>query len=300
MLPIIYQPFDITNKLHWRDRGSIIDFIKTIEGKNKIMDFGPGDGWPSLMIAPHVKQIIGVDASPERIRVCNYNAYRLGIKNVQYIQVAAGSPLPFDDNTFDGIVAASSIEQTPDPRATLGEMYRILKPKCCLKFSYESLHRYEGGQERELWAYRIDDLTSRLDLYDRDIVNESAHMYGLIIKTSLSKLFDLLNCSDDLHFDSLTEEKMVKLQPNVREVRFCSLKHPSARTWINWLAGIGFERIYYTPSGADYAEELFATMAGNFRPTSLQELDALLKTKIGNLSHLDASINSDPLITAEK
>ena len=51
--------------------------------------------------------------------VCTANACRLGIGNFRCVHVPAGQPLPFPDNTFDGVLAASVVEQTPDPRATL-------------------------------------------------------------------------------------------------------------------------------------------------------------------------------------
>ncbi len=39
-----------------------------------------------------------------------------------------GEPLPFEDASFDGVTAGSSIEQTPDAKATLAELCRVLKP----------------------------------------------------------------------------------------------------------------------------------------------------------------------------
>ena len=33
-----------------------------------------------------------------------------------------------EEKSFDGIMASSSIEQTPNPKATLKELFRVLKP----------------------------------------------------------------------------------------------------------------------------------------------------------------------------
>ena len=66
-LPIIYQPFDATKRSHWADRGAIWDFYHSV-GDGLLLDFGPGDGWPSLVLAPHVKEVIGVDASNRSYR----------------------------------------------------------------------------------------------------------------------------------------------------------------------------------------------------------------------------------------
>jgi len=63
-LPIIYKPFDGTEKSHWVDRGHLYDFLYSTKGMGKkLLDFGPGDGWPSLIIAPFAQEIVGLDSS---------------------------------------------------------------------------------------------------------------------------------------------------------------------------------------------------------------------------------------------
>lgn len=52
-LPLIYQPFDAAVRWHWSERGCLFDFLYTTNAEGKrVLDFGPGDGWPSLIIAP--------------------------------------------------------------------------------------------------------------------------------------------------------------------------------------------------------------------------------------------------------
>ncbi|HHT43438.1 MAG TPA: class I SAM-dependent methyltransferase [Firmicutes bacterium] len=70
-LPLIYQPFDCGAPGHWADRGALFDFLYTSQSEGKlVLDFGPGDGWPSLPMAPYVEQVVGVDASQRRAEVC--------------------------------------------------------------------------------------------------------------------------------------------------------------------------------------------------------------------------------------
>ena len=115
-----------------------------------MLDFGPGDGWPSLLVAPYVAEVMGVDGSAKRVAVCAANADRMGIRNASFIHNPPHAPLPFPDNYFDGVLAASSIEQTPDPQATLREIYRVLKPGGHLRMLYEGLGRYIS-HEQEVW-----------------------------------------------------------------------------------------------------------------------------------------------------
>ena len=58
----IYQPFDVGKRLHWRDEGHILDYLRATEAKDgRVLDFGPGDGWPSLGLARYASQVVGVD-----------------------------------------------------------------------------------------------------------------------------------------------------------------------------------------------------------------------------------------------
>lgn len=59
-LPIIYEPFDGSRKSHWCGQGALFDFYYSTGGK-RLLDFGPGDGWPSLIVAPYVEKVVGVD-----------------------------------------------------------------------------------------------------------------------------------------------------------------------------------------------------------------------------------------------
>jgi ubiquinone/menaquinone biosynthesis C-methylase UbiE len=179
-LPLIYQPFDASRKAHWRDRGAALDYLLSTGARGgQVLDFGPGDGWPSLIIAPQVAEVVGVDGSTRRVQVCTNNAARLGIGNATFRAVPPGQPLPFAAGSFDAAVAASSVEQTPDPYQTLTELYRVLRPGGRLRLSYEALSGYRGGGETDVWLLEIDPDTTRLILYDRQIEQEQVVQYGM-------------------------------------------------------------------------------------------------------------------------
>lgn len=100
VLPVIYQPFDANKRSHWGDRGLCLDYFFSTRG-GRLLDFGPGDGWPSLIIAPLVNEVIGVEGSLRRVDVCTENAKRLGISNTEFIYVPPGDPLSFPDNSCE-------------------------------------------------------------------------------------------------------------------------------------------------------------------------------------------------------
>jgi ubiquinone/menaquinone biosynthesis C-methylase UbiE len=80
--------------------------------------------------------------------------------------------LPFQNGSFDGITAASSIEQTPDPYATLCELYRVLRAGGKLRISYEALSRYRSKPERGAWLMDTAAGPYRLVLNERQMDQE--------------------------------------------------------------------------------------------------------------------------------
>ena len=278
-LPIIYQPFDVAKRMHWTDRGALFDFLCATEGWGKrILDFGPGDGWPSLIIAPFAGEVVGVEGSRRRRDVCRENAERLGIKNASFEYVEVGGPLPFEANTFGGAVAASSIEQTPDPRAALKEIHRVLKPGGRVRISYEDLARYGGGREYEADIERIENERTRVVFYDRHIDEEYAVMYGLVLSVSLEEALSIFSVtSGSLSFDAITVTQLEKARPVIAEARVCRLSHPSGKTLVRWLEKIGFSRVLPTHTGIRLAGRLFEKIPGGDHPRDLGGLVKLFR-----------------------
>lgn len=301
-LPIIYQPFDAANRMHWTDRGALFDFLWATRGWGKrILDFGPGDGWPSLIIAPFVGEVVGVEGSRRRYEVCRQNGERLGIRNASFEYTEVGGPLPFEANTFDGAVAASSIEQTPDPRAALGEIHRVLKPGGRVRISYEDLDRYRNGREQEVDIESVDDERTRLTLYDRHIADEYAVMYGFVLSMPLEKALAMFSATGgSLAFDSITVSRLEEARPFIVEARACRLTHPSGATLARWLEELGFTPVLPTHSGIRFAGRLFDDLSEKVRPDDLASLDDLLKPTVGVVVDMAAPVTSNPMITAVK
>ena len=83
-LPLIYREFDVARRGDWCDRGAMFDFLLGLRGEGKrLLDFGPGDGWPSLVVAPFAGEIVGVEGSRKRRLVCEENARRADEDNVR-------------------------------------------------------------------------------------------------------------------------------------------------------------------------------------------------------------------------
>lgn len=321
-LPLLYVPFDPARRGHWRDRGALFDFLASTGGAGRrLLDFGPGDGWPSLLLAPFAAEVVGIDASSRRVKVCRRNAERLGVHRARFVLATPGEPLPFDDQAFDGATAASSIEQSPDPRGTLRELHRVLRPGGRLRIRYEALARYGGGREREAWLWPIDPASCRLILYDRDIGAERVTQFGLTYAWPAHELRAVLADRDrttddgrdvedpdgrgapvgrDVSIASLTVEGLERARPALVEVRVCETRHPSGETLAAWLRQAGFEAIRPTHSGAEVAGMLYDACPADDRPADMDAVDAYVRPAVEVACRLSAPIAGDPMITAVK
>jgi SAM-dependent methyltransferase len=298
-LPLLYQPFDAMRVGHFQDRGCALDFSLSVGG-GRLLDVGPGDGWPSLIVAPWAQEVVGVDGSARRVQVCTENAARLGLANAHFVHVPPGQSLPFPVASFDGAMAASSLEQTPNPRETLREIYRVLVPGGKLRLSYEALGRYAGGQEREVGLLSDMDGTALL-LYERHLASEWALQQKLRLALSREEALALLGChGNDVAWDALRPEALSRLLPHLRE-GLCSItQHPSGHTWRRWMEEVGFRTIQGTHDGNLFARDLFARLAPAARPRDLAAVDDYLRPLVGAVIALPAPIHHDPWITATK
>jgi ubiquinone/menaquinone biosynthesis C-methylase UbiE len=136
-LPFVDVPYSANSESHWADAARIADYVAHAPaGAQRVLDIGPGDGWPALPIAaarPDLA-VIGVDASPLRAQVCTANARKLGLSNASFVTGDAAE-LPFADASFDLVTAASSLEEATTPDHALAECARVLRSGGVLRAS---------------------------------------------------------------------------------------------------------------------------------------------------------------------
>ncbi len=137
-LPWVHRPADPTQPFDWVDGALIGAFLAALGEPKRILDLGTGDGWPALPLARHVREVVALDPSPRRADVARDNARRLGLTNVEVV-CAPAEDLPFPDGSFDGVVAATAIEQCTDPERALREAFRVLAPGGRLAATFEDL-----------------------------------------------------------------------------------------------------------------------------------------------------------------
>jgi ubiquinone/menaquinone biosynthesis C-methylase UbiE len=120
----------------WRatSRGRIADQLEMellkrnlgdVSGK-QVLDVGCGDGELCLWLAEHGADVVGVDASKDMLNAAQSRFSNAGLA-VSLHQAEALS-LPFEDETFDLVVAVTILCFVKDARGEFAEINRVLKP----------------------------------------------------------------------------------------------------------------------------------------------------------------------------
>jgi SAM-dependent methyltransferase len=286
-LPVIYVPFDGAQRGHFVDRGQILDY-GVLCGPGRVLDFGPGDGWPSLLMAPMVEEVVGVDGSRRRVAVCTGNAERLGIGNARFVHVPPGEPLPFRDGTFDGVTAASSVEQTPDAKAALAELCRVLRSGGRLRMHYESLSYYAGGLEREM-KIGEDRGVAEILIFDRHLEEEYVEHCQVILDLPAEAVRAAL-----AERPNAMTKVLAGLKPHITDAVTWTTKHPSCRTLLKWLPEVGFCSAQATYDGGWFASRLFDALPETKRPREMAAVDEMLRPLVEVVVTMERSAIAAP------
>jgi ubiquinone/menaquinone biosynthesis C-methylase UbiE len=102
-----------------------------VSAGERVLDVGCGSGVVTRAIAERVAAtgtVVGSDSSPALLRVAREYAEAAGLGQVIEWQVADCRELPFEDESFDAVVAATVLAHVPGAERALAEMVRVTKP----------------------------------------------------------------------------------------------------------------------------------------------------------------------------
>ena len=173
-LPFVDVPYDPRREDHWADAARIADYLAHLahappehaRRAPRVLDVGPGDGWPSLPMAAERPdaEVLGVDPSPRRAQTCRANAARLGLANARFVTADAAA-LPLADGSVDLVTAASSLEEASAPEAVFAELRRVLRPGGALRASYQNWRLPAPEVESVLLWDGVDAAAQPIRLY---------------------------------------------------------------------------------------------------------------------------------------
>jgi ubiquinone/menaquinone biosynthesis C-methylase UbiE len=129
--------------------------IGAAEGRVLEIGIGPGLNFP--LYGPTVTSVIGLEPSPELLRMARARASSATVPIT--LLEASAEVIPLDTDSVDTVVTTWTLCTIPDAPRALTEMRRVLKPGGALLF-IEHGRAPERGVAR--WQDRLDPLWSRI------------------------------------------------------------------------------------------------------------------------------------------
>ena len=155
-----YQHQVLPRLLHFAMRQPpLLPFRERVIGgaRGRVLEIAIGSGLNLPLYGPAVDTVIGLEPSPELLRMARDRAATARVP-VELLEASAEA-VPLDTASIDTVVMTWTLCTIPDPHSALAELRRVLKPGGALLF-------VEHGRAPELgvarWQDRLDPLWRRI------------------------------------------------------------------------------------------------------------------------------------------
>jgi SAM-dependent methyltransferase len=104
--------------------------LASLKEGERVLDLGSGGGLDCFLARKKVGEtgyVIGVDMTPEMVRLARKNAQESGVTNVEF-RLGEIEHLPVEDSSMDVIISNCVINLSPDKKQVFKEAFRVLKP----------------------------------------------------------------------------------------------------------------------------------------------------------------------------
>jgi SAM-dependent methyltransferase len=91
------------------------------------LDLGTGAGHAAMALAPHVRQVVGLDITPAMLAEAARAATARGLRNTEWVAANMES-LPWPDASFSIVLTRFVLHHVRHPAVALREAARVLKP----------------------------------------------------------------------------------------------------------------------------------------------------------------------------
>ena len=137
----------------------LLPFRRRVAGSagGRVLEIGIGSGLNLPLYGAGVRAVIGLEPSPELLRMARRRAG--GVRVPVELLEGSAETLPLDDGSVDTVVTTWTLCTIADAPRALAEMRRVLKPDGAMLF-VEHGRAPEPGVAR--WQDRLDPLWSRI------------------------------------------------------------------------------------------------------------------------------------------
>lgn len=114
----------------WRERDRDILKLSAPSPEQTVLDLGSARGDVCFLLAPRVREAIGIDASPRAVELADTERRRRGLTNVRFVQGDVATLEPIAGGSVDLAGAFDLLEHVDDEtvRQMLRALRRVLRP----------------------------------------------------------------------------------------------------------------------------------------------------------------------------
>ena len=176
------EPYGYSNLIHGYEAS----------GSKRILDIGCGNGYVLSRYARHGAEVHGVDLTAKAVHLSQRRFELAGLAGK--FQQIDGVQLPFPDNHFDIVCSMGVLHHIADPRPTVAEIHRVLKPggrvilMLYYRWSYKYValfrlkrlfdRRYRGKSQQEALNMNDGDACPLALVYSKSEARLLLHRFG--------------------------------------------------------------------------------------------------------------------------
>lgn len=213
---VVRQSFDRQRELFARDdspfaqRGPLA-WVEPLEASMIVLDVACGAAHVAEGIAPHVRQVVGIDLTRTLLAVGRRRLAASGRSNVSLLEGSVVR-MPFVDASFDLVVCRSALHHFDDVERAVAEMARVCRlggrvvlsdivaPSEEVRHSFDALHRrIDPSHRRALLAEEMADALATI--VGPTAIPGRPEPYSLPIETMLTEVADRDHVLDALRAD---------------------------------------------------------------------------------------------------
>lgn len=172
-----------------RRPASPLAWLEPLDPDMIVLDVACGAAHVAEQVAPHVRQVVGIDLTPALLDAGAERLRSAGITNV-LLEEGNAAELPFLDASFDLVVCRGAMHHFPHPERPVAEMARVCRPDGRVVVS-DMVATSTGSRERFDEVHRHLDPSHARTLLDAELADLLGSTVGPIAYGETSDPFKI-------------------------------------------------------------------------------------------------------------